>query len=493
MPFLKKRTLRSLAAAALVAVFVLLGICLVRALTLRSRQIISQQPLVSIDASRVAGRLAEAIRIRTISSEDQPTDRAEFLRFHEWLSTSYPRVHRAFQREIVGGLSLLYTWSGTDPSLRPVVLMAHMDVVPVVRDSEAAWQHPPFDGAIAAGEVWGRGAFDDKAGLVSLMEALESLIERGFSPRRTIHLALGHDEELGGESGARRIAELLEKRGVRPEFVLDEGGAVSRGLVPAIPGTVATVAVAEKGHVDVDLNASGAGGHSSAPSPATAIRTLSRAIDRVESNPMPPRLVPPVKASLEFIAPEAPFTQRLVLANLWATSGLVRSFMRRSPSGNAQVRTTCVTTILRAGSKSNVIPASAQAIVNCRILPGDTVAGVVSHIERVVADPNVRVKIRAGAGREPSPASSVDSPGVLLLQKTIAETFPSTAFAPILTTAGTDARHYTRLSDSVYRFIPFTATPETLRLIHGTNERVSVKECERAVQFYAQLLTNASR
>jgi len=346
---------------------------------------------------------------------------------------------------------------------------------------------------MAAGEVWGRGAFDDKASLVSLMEAIESLIERGFSPRRTIYLAFGHDEEAGGGSGARRIAELLDKRGVRPEFVLDEGGAVSRGLVPAVPGTVATAAVAEKGYVDVELNASATGGHSSAPSLTTAIGILSRAVNRVESNPMPARLVPPVKATLEFIAPEAPFARRLVLGNLWATSGLVRSFMQRSPSGNAQVRTTCVATILRAGSKSNVIPGSAQAIVNCRILPGDSVASVVSHIEGVVGDPNVRVKRREGSGREPSPVSSVDSPGGLLLRKTIAETFPDTAFAPIMTTAGTDARYYTRLSDSVYRFIPFTATPETLQLIHGTNERVSVKECERAVRFYAQLLTNACR
>jgi carboxypeptidase PM20D1 len=463
-----------------------------RALTLRSRQISSHEQLVGVNPSRVASRLSEAVQIRTISTEDGHEDPAEFLRFHQWLLASYPRVHSALDRETINDLSLLYKWPGKEPSLRPVLLAAHMDVVPVPEGSEAGWRYPPFGGRIDGGEIWGRGAFDDKGSLVAIMEAIESLLENNFEPRRSIYIALGHDEEVGGTRGARAISELLARRGVKPELVLDEGGAVAHGLLPAASGAVAAVAVAEKSVANIELTIAAAGGHSSAPARETAIGILSRAISRIEANPMPARLAPPVRATLEYIAPEAPLPQRMLMGNLWASEWILRRMMQATPSGNAQVRTTCVTTIFQAGTKSNVIPASARAVVDCRILPGDTVASVVEHLRRAVADDSVHVTAREN-GADPPPVSTFDSAGALLLKRAIAATFPDTPSAPVMTTGATDARHYAKLSESVYRFIPFPATPETFRIVHGTDERVSIKDSQRAVQFYAQLLSIAAR
>jgi carboxypeptidase PM20D1 len=467
---------------------VLFAILSVRALTVKSLQITSNEALVQVDTSRVAGRLSEAIRFRTVSTEDGNSERAEFLRFHQWLANTYPRTHSTLQRQAVSELSLLYTWTGRDPSLRPVVLLAHMDVVPAA----AGWKYPAFDGRIIDGEVWGRGAFDDKASLVAIMEAIESLLERRFDARRTVYIAFGHDEEAGGTHGARVMSDLLVKQGVKAELVLDEGGAVAEGLVPAVAGPLAAIAIAEKSVANVELTVSAAGGHSSAPAPETAIGILSRAINRIETNPMPARLAVPVRGMLEYLAPEAPFPRRLLMANLWASEALLLRLMQATPAGSAQVRTTCAATIVQAGAKSNVIPASARAVVNCRILPGDTIASVVTHLQRVIADSRVNVKARDTETGLP-PVSAFDTPGALLLKRTIAAAFPGTPVAPIMTIGATDARHYSALSESVYRFIPFTANPETLRTIHGTDERVRVEDCQRAVQFYAQLVSNAAR
>ncbi|MCW5977491.1 MAG: M20/M25/M40 family metallo-hydrolase [Bryobacteraceae bacterium] len=484
-----KRVGQALAAAALLlAAFV--GVAAFRAATLRSRQVASRGPLVAVDASRAPDRLAEAIRIRTVSREDGEVDRVEFLRFHEWLASAYPKVHAALERETVNELSLLYEWRGEDPSLAPALLLAHIDVVPA--ESDAGWKHPPFEGRIEGGEVWGRGALDDKASLVALMEAAESLLGHGFRSRRTLYFAFGHDEEVGGRRGARAIADLLARRGVKPEFVLDEGGALTRGLVEGVTAPVAAVAVAEKGVVNVELTVSGAGGHSSAPPQATAAGKLARAVARIEANPMPARLTAPVKATFDYIAPEAPFLQRLAAGNLWVSAPLVLRFMQRSDTGNAQTRTTCVATILEAGTKSNVIPATARAVVNCRLLPGDTVAGVARHLREAIGDPDVQVRAPE-VHSEPPPPSDFDSPAAQWLKQSIAETIPGAILAPVLTTGATDSRHYARLTRNIYRFAPITATAETLRLAHGVNERISAGDYRRAVQFYAQLISNAGR
>src|SRR5437899_8287347 len=188
------------------------------------------EPSAAIDRGRVAAHLAAAIRFRTVSHQDpSEDDRSQFAGLRAFLGRTYPRVHRSRGRELVNGDGLLYTWKGADASAKPVLLMAHQDVVPIEPGTEGTWAHPPFDGAIAEGFVWGRGAMDDKASLVFLMEAVESLVAEGFRPRRTVYLASGFDEEVGGGQGAAAIAALLASRGVRLEWVLDEGRAVSQG------------------------------------------------------------------------------------------------------------------------------------------------------------------------------------------------------------------------------------------------------------------------
>jgi carboxypeptidase PM20D1 len=329
----------------------------------------------AVDDSAAAARLAQAVRFKTVSYQDSAPASGELRAFHAFLERSFPKAHAALRREAVGDYSLLYTWKGSDERLEPVVLMSHMDVVPVEPGSEGSWTHPPFAGEIADGCVWGRGTLDDKIGVLALLEAVETLVAQGFHPRRTVYLAFGHNEETQG-SGAARIAQLLRERGVRPEFVLDEGSVIGRGLVPGLAKRVALIGIAEKGYASVELTVRNAGGHSSMPPRETAVGALARAIERLEEHQMPERLDGPTRLMLEQLGPEFPYVQRMAVANLWLFGPLVERQLAAAPSTNASIRTTTAPTIFQAGVKDNVLPASARAVVNFRILPGDSVGSV---------------------------------------------------------------------------------------------------------------------
>jgi len=473
-------------------VTVLLVVMLVRTLTLDSRQIaVAPIDLPSIDVAAAAERLATSLRLETISHEDPALlDPAAFLAFHQFVEESYPRVHAALERETVNDLTLLYRWPGTDPALSPIVLLSHIDVVPVAPGTEDRWEHPPFGGVIADGQIWGRGALDDKFGVLAILEAAEHLLETGFKPARTAYFIFGHDEEVGGTHGAAVAAELLRSGGVTAEYVLDEGGAVIVGAVPGLDAPVAAVGVAEKGSVTLELRVEAEGGHSSTPPPHTAIGVLSQALVRLEQQQMPRSLAGPALRFFDFAGPEMPFLMRMAFANLWLLQGAIERVLEGTPATNATLRTTTAVTMIEGGVKQNVLPPVASAIVNFRILPGDTIAGVVAHVERVVDDPAVQIRL-VDEGREPSAESPSDVPAFTLLQRTIGETFPGAVVAPYLTLGGTDSRHFDIVTPNIYKFAPIVGGRETLALMHGTNERIGVEDYGNAVRFYIQLLRNS--
>jgi carboxypeptidase PM20D1 len=389
----------------------------------------------------------------------------------------------------VGRDALLFHWKGTSESKPPILLLAHQDVVPV--DDEKGWTHPPFSGAIADGFVWGRGALDDKAALIALSEAVERLLESGFKPSRSIFIAFGDDEEVGGEEGAKKMAALLEMRGVKPAFVLDEGLAVTRGVVPGISGAIASIGIAEKGYLTLELSVAAEGGHSSMPPRPTAIGRLSRALDRIEQHPMPTRL-DGARRFLEYLAPELPLLRRVPLANLWLFGPLVSRQLAAAPPSDAIQRTTTAATLIQGGVKENVLAQSARAMVNFRILPGDTIQSVIDHVGRVIGDPLVRVTPRPGHRDEPSAVARTDAEGFELVHKTARAIFEDAVVAPAIVLGATDARHYRGLTTDAYRFNPFELTPPDLKRVHGTDERVAVSALARAVRFYYTLITTAS-
>jgi carboxypeptidase PM20D1 len=474
------------------ALLVTLAVVCVRGLTFTSRQI-SVVPALPFELQRdaVAKRLSQAIQHRTLSYRDlADPSHDEFERFHGFLAGSFPRVHQRLARESVDHQSLLYTWKGKNGVLKPILLMAHMDVVPVDAASESLWKHPPFSGAVADGFVWGRGTMDDKASVLGVLEAVEHLLKEGFLPERTVYLAFGHDEEIGGQNGAAKIAELLHSRRVELEFVLDEGMNILSGIIDGISSPVALIGIAEKGYLSIRLTAEGAGGHSSLPPADSAIGVLSRALQRIETAPFPSRLNGSTRQMFEYLGPEMPWPKKLALANLWLFDPLIRRQLVRSPLTNAAIRTTVAPTILTAGVQENVLPTKATAVINLRILPGETIAGTLEHVRKAVDDPKVQLTALP-VQMEPSAVSSIESPSFQLLQRTIGQTVPETIVAPALLVAATDSRHYAGLTKNIFRFLPITLRPEDTKRYHGIDERISIDDYERCIRFYAQLIRNS--
>ena len=411
---------------------------------------------------------------------------------HEYLASSFPQVDTTLKREIVNDYSLLYRWQGSDPSLKPILLNAHTDVVPVEPNTEADWTHSPFSGTIADGFIWGRGAMDMKASLMGILEAIEYLITQSFVPARTVYLAFSHDEEAGGSNGTAKIAELLEGRGVRLNYTLDEGLVITHGIVPGLAKPAALVGLAEKGAVVLELSTRAKGGHSSMPPVSTAVGKLGRAIHRLETNQMPARLDSPVTDMFAYLAPEMPFAWRVVFANRWLFNPWLVPRLEEIQATNALVRTTTAPTVIQGGVKSNVLPSSARAVVDFRILPGDTVTSVIEHVRATIDDPDITIRQMGREPSEPSPVSRVAASSFTALRKTIHQVFPDVVVAPGLVIGRTDSRRYAKLADNSYRFLPMRLAPEDLKRIHGIDERIAVENYIEIIRFYVQVLHNTA-
>ncbi|MGK7311206.1 MAG: M20 family peptidase [Candidatus Longimicrobiales bacterium M2_2A_002] len=435
-----------------------------------------------------ADRFAGALRFRTVSHQDPAAlDTAQYSAFRAYLAESFPAVHRSLERVVVNQHSLLYTWRGTDVSLGPVVLMGHYDVVGVAPETLSEWDHPPFAGDVVDGWVWGRGAVDNKVNVIGALEAVESLLGEGFTPRRTVILAFGHDEEVGGSAGAAKLVARLDSLGVEPWLVLDEGGFIGEDLFDGVGRPVALVGVTEKGYAEVRLTVSAEGGHGSAPPPQTAAGVVAAAVAALEADKMPTRLTPVVREMFHRVGREMPLGQRIPMANLWLFEPVFLSMLESSPATNALVRTTTAATMLEGSIKANVLPTRARAVLNFRILPGDSLEGVMEHIHRVVDDERVEIEV-LGFHSEPPPPAPSDGPTFEALETRVREINTDALVTPFLVVGATDARHFTALTDRVYRFMPVRITRDLLSTLHGTNERIRLEDFRRAVDFYGRLM-----
>lgn len=469
-----------------VALLLLVGLMLWRAQRLQADLPLPTVVAVdAIDGARAAQRLGEAIRFRTVTHQNPAEDEVvEWERLHAWLQQSYPAAHAAMQRELVDGRSLLYTWAGRDPKAAPILLMAHQDVVPVSPGTEGDWTEPPFSGAVKDGWIWGRGSSDDKGSLVALMEAAESLTAAGFQPARTVLFAFGHNEEVLG-SGALAIAELLKTRGLRPEFVLDEGMVVIEDH-PVLKAPVALIGIAEKGYATLRITARAPGGHSSMPPPETAVAVLAQAITAITGSPFPLGYSGPAAEMMEALAPRAPFSIRLAVGNAWLFEPLLVQQIAAKPSGAALLHTTMAPTMLEGSPKENVLPQSAIARINFRIHPRDSVASVMARMQAAVGTLPVELEWE-GTPNEPSPVSSTHSPAWQALTELAGEA-SGAPVAPALVLGGTDSRVFSGFAEDVYRFMPVRMRLDELGMIHGTNERLSVDNLDRMAEFYRRLI-----
>lgn len=463
----------------------LIAILAFNTFSFRSKQVAVAEIKMPAMPENALEHFQKAIQFKTISyNEVEKLDSTQFLGFRQFLVDTYPLIHRTLKREIVDKYSLLYEWKGKNPALKPIILMAHQDVVPIEAESANMWTVEPFAGTIRDGFIWGRGTTDDKISLIGIMEAVEKLIAKNYQPERTIYLSFGHNEEVLG-TGARAIAALLKSRNVKAELVLDEGGIVTTEKVPGLKGkSVALVGTAEKGYISVEMSAIKNGGHSSMIEAETAIDMITKAVVDLRANPFKAGFAQSTQDFFEYLGPEMPVPNRVAFANPWLFKPIIVSMLEKSGAGNAMIRTTTAPTIIHSGIKDNVVPTVARAVVNFRILPGNTTQDVMNHIKTVVKNDSIKLKV-VGNMNEPSNISNAKSLGYQRIMESIKQNFGSkTIVSPYLVIGGTDSRYFGEVSDNILRFLPVTDPIG----FHGIDERVSLESFQRGISFYEQLI-----
>ncbi len=472
----------------LLGLLILIGIVAFKTLTFTSVQI--DVPPVEEIALREGAveRLAEAVRIPTISFED----RADIV-YSNWdslnalIDTSFPLVKKNFSLTKINDYSLLYKWEGKNTSEKPVMLIAHTDVVPVEQETLDKWEQGPFSGKVVDDVLWGRGTLDDKVSVFGILEAAEMLLQSGFQPERTIYFGFGHDEEISGLAGAKSIVAHLQKQGVQLAYVLDEGIVTTMGILPSITSPVAIIGLAEKGYVTLQLTVELDGGHSSTPAPETAIGVLSTAISTLQQNPLPANISEPFEQFMATVGPEMDMPYNMLFSNMWLFESVFLGEFSKLKSGNASIRTTTAPTIFRSGMKENAIPNLAQATVNHRIIPGETPEDVLRMVKAIINDERVQVEI-AGKSNPATPVSSTTSYGYKVIEKTIRAVKPDAVVTPSLVIAATDSRYYYPIADDVYRYLPVRMNSADLSRIHGINECIPIANYEEAIRFYYWLM-----
>jgi carboxypeptidase PM20D1 len=440
---------------------------------------------VPIDEQQVAEHLAAAVRCQTVPLDETGTpDPQAFLQLHQMLEQTYPLVHQKLRREVVNGYSLLYIWQGSRADLEPVMLMAHQDVVSA---DPSEWTYPPFEGKVTDGFIWGRGTLDIKNQLIGIMEAAEVLLQQGYRPERTILFGLGHDEETGGVNGCKILGQKLKEKGIHLAGIVDEGGGIMEGLAAGVRGPIALVGVSEKGYLTVEFTVHGQPGHSSTPPPQTSIGILARALSRLEAHPLPTHLrrLRPLYAG---IGRAAPIYLQVAFANVWLFGTLLKRWLVPIPEMNASMRTTTALTIVNGGVEDNTIPAEAKAIVNFRLLPGDTIAEVLWHIKSVIKDERVKFKPVEGKYNEALPVSPTKVPAYESLSMVIRQVFDNPPVAPFVMLGGTDCQHFVPVCDHIYRFTSVVMDQSFMGLEHGIDERIPVEAMGKMVKFYSRLM-----
>ncbi len=433
------------------------------------------------ESLRLAEKLSTMIKYDTTSHANiHEVDK--FLGFHKVLEELFPLVHRNLEKTEIDG-NLLFYWKGKS-SEKPILLMSHQDVVP----AEGEWKHEPFSGDIADGKVWGRGAADTKCTVMAFFEAVEELLNEGYTPPVDVYLASSCTEEWAGD-GAPTIVNELKRRGVELFLVCDEGGCIITDPIGGVNGNFAMVGVFEKGKADVKFTAHSTGGHASAPTKNTPIARLASFVDDVEKHsPFKKKLMPEVSAMFTTLAPYASsFGMRLLLGNIWLFKPLIVAVLPAvSAQAGAMLRTTIAFTTQSGSDAYNVIPQEATLGANMRFIPHQGEKESLEIIENLAKKHGLDTEIiHTNDYTDPV---DINGEAFKLVENVIGETFPGLASSPYVMTGATDAQFYQPICKNCIRFAPVIYGPDQMKGMHGVNECIEYNCLPGAVRFYKNLI-----
>ena len=451
----------------------------------KENEVMEEKQYAEFDANILAEKLSKAVQIPTVSMAEGDTDDKYFLEYQSFLEKTFPLFHKRASKTLINKYSILYHIEGEDKTLLPACFLAHQDVVP----AGDGWEVDPFAGVIKDGYVYGRGSQDMKNQMIAILEAVEKVLSSGKPLKRGIYCCFGHDEEPGGQTGAKFIAKYLKEQGVQMEYVIDEGGIVLDGKMFAIDGKIALIGTCEKGYADLELTVEQDGGHASMPSKRTALGQIAEAVGKVETHPRKAKFTQPVEDMFDVLTPYMHYPLKFVIANRKLFAPIIKKVLLQKGMTGALVHTTFAPTMAKGSSRPNVLPNSATACINCRIIPTETVDGTIEYMNRVIKNPEVKIT-KGYMCIDPTPISPKDSDAFKSLSDTIKQVFPNLIPAPFLFVAGSDSRYYYSICENVFRFAPFELCEEDRNRIHSKNERCKIDDLVKAAKFFNVLIEN---
>ncbi|KAJ6599934.1 hypothetical protein DFH09DRAFT_1129085 [Mycena vulgaris] len=489
--------------------------------------------------ARAVGQLSAAVKIPTetfdamgpVGEDERWVSRGPFV---EHLATAFPLVHATLALQKVNTYGLIYTWQGSDASLKPLLLMGHYDVVPVAPLSVDQWTHPAYSGHFDGENIWGRGSSDDKSGVIGILTSIEVLLEKNFAPTRTVVLSFGFDEEAGGYHGAGHLGPALLERFGPDSFamIVDEGSgyAENYGAIFAAPG------IAEKGSVNVNVEVQTPGGHSSVPPAHTSIGMLAAMIVHLEAHAPVPTLAlgTPAFQMAQCFGAHAPGMPR-ALKHAILKAGSSKKALKKAEGMlvedrmfRALVGTTQAVDIVSGGVKSNALPEQALALVNHRIATQSSVNATITRDAHLLADLAAQfnlsvtaygerltpadaaaaaygtLELSAPQTLEPAPVTPSDAPPFRLLAGTIRTAFRTARqgksgaekeqdvfVTPGIMTGNTDTRFNWELSDHIFRYGHGNLISGGLGGIHTVNEHIRADSFVEMITFFTTLILNA--
>ncbi|GMM33563.1 hypothetical protein DASC09_008880 [Saccharomycopsis crataegensis] len=481
-----------------------------------------------------AAKLGGAVKIPTEVTEEWRDIYGEHFKpfgdLHQYLADTFPKVHANLKLDKVNTYGLVYTWEGSDSDLKPILLTAHQDVVPVEWATEDKWSYHPYSGYYDGEFVWGRGSSDCKNLLVGLLETMELLLEEGYQPNRTLVLGFGYDEEAMGDLGAEQIAGFLEDRYGKDSFyaVIDEGNS---GFFKTEDVFLAIIATGEKGYVDSHITLRTPGGHSSVPPDHTSIGILSQLVNEIEDTPFEPILsnINPHFGYLQCFASHSNNIDKSLKSNILkagmdseANAAIVK-FLHEDIATRYYIQTSQAIDIIQGGIKSNALPESVTIVVNSRISVDSNVEETVDKLTTNVL--KVAEEFDLGVVVDEKIIRPITDNGYFNYTATAPlEAAPSTPWSgdvwdtftgslrffyedvmysdqfdgkPVISTPGmstgnTDTKSYWNLTSNIYRYMPgeMQDDAEMSGGIHSVNENASMEAHLNVIAFYYLYLRN---
>ena len=464
----------------LAAILVLLLIALIRTLMM-PKKVSDYRP--NPDPKRTdeyAQKLSRMIQYDTVSTSEDP-QLEKFRGFHKVLEELFPLVHQHLEKIEIDG-NLLFHWKGEQQD-KPIVLMSHQDVVP----AEGVWSHEPFSGDIADGKVWGRGASDTKCSVMAFFQAVEELLAAGYTPKQDVYLSSSCTEEHGGE-GAPKLVRELQRRGVKPFLVCDEGGGIIAEPIGGVHGNYAMVGVFEKGKADVRFSAHSNGGHASAPPRSYPITKLAAFVTSVQKkSPFRKEISREVAAMFSGLAPYADFGMKFLFGNLWLFGPLLKIVMPMvSAQASAMLQTTIAFTMQSGSDACNVLPQEASVSANMRFIPHQGMEESLKLIRERAESFGLEMEVLEAG--DFTPPVDIKGEAWNMVMSAIEKTFPGLAASPYVMTGATDCHFYQEICENCVRFAPVIYGPEQMKGMHGIDENIEANCLPGAVDFYKTLI-----